>query len=144
MAVYFVKRKNRNKKIVEFKYEEIGYEFKPNIHSPEFIQISNLHLMDENLINKILIKKAEKSFRRLAAIALSVINDEDSTTGDAVIALDEIAKQKSIILKKYHKYLQKDQEEKLLKRLKVVEKDLKLRLIDLQEQEKNYESSYTR
>lgn len=144
MAVYLIKKKNKNKKIIELAYSEVGYEFKPNIHSKEFIQISNLYLMDEISINQILMKKIEKSFRRLAAISLSVINDEDSTTGDAVIALDEIAKQKSIILKKYHKYLQQEQQEKMIKRLKVLEKDLKIRLIELQKEEKELENSFTR
>lgn len=138
MAVYIIKKKNKNKKIVEFIYEDCGYEFKPNIQNKHLIQISNLYILDEKLINKILVKKVEKSFRRLAAIALSVINDEDTTTGDAIIALDEVAKQKSIIIKKYKKYLKKEQEEKILKRLKVLEKDLKERLEMLQNEEKSF------
>lgn len=144
MAVYLIKKKNKNKKIIELAYSEVGYEFKPNIHSQEFIQISNLYLMDEFLINQILMKKIEKSFRRLAAISLSVINDEDATTGDAIIALDEIAKQKGIILKKYQNYIQKEQKEKMIKRLKLLEKDLKIRLIELQQEEKEYEKGFSR
>lgn len=138
MAVYLIKRKNKNKKILSFFYESCGYEFKPNIQNDKLIKISNLYIVDEILINKILIKKINKSFRRLAAIALSVINDEDATTGDAIIALDEIAKQKSNILNKYQKYLFKEEQEKILKRLKVLEKDLKDRLVVLQSEEKNF------
>lgn len=138
MAVYFVKRKNKNKKLVDCINEEYGYEFKPNIKKDNLIQISHLYVLDERLINQILTKKIEKSFRRLAAITLSVINDEDSTTGDAIIALDEIAKQKSIIIKKYREYLKEEQEEKILKRLKLLEKELKEKLIMLQNEEKRY------
>ena len=138
MAVYLLKRKNKNKKILEFFYEDSGYEFKPNIQNDKLVKISNLYVIDEFLINKILIKKINKSFRRLAAISLSVINDDDATTGDAIIALDEIAKQKSIILKKYQKFLFKEEQDKILKRLKVLEKDLKERLIELQTEEKSY------
>ena len=140
MAVYTVKRKNKNKKIIKFVYDDCGYEFKPNIHNENLIQISNLYLLDETSISRILIKKQEKSFRRLAAITLSVINDEDATSGDALIALDEIARLKSIILKKYQDYIKREEQEKMLKRLKLLEIDLKERLELLQ----NEEISHTR
>lgn len=135
MAVYLVKRKNKNKKILKFVYDDCGYEFKPNIHNENLIQITNLYLLDEYSVSRILIKKQEKSFRRLAAIALSVITDEDATTGDALIALDEIARLKNIILKKHKEYLKKEEQDKILKRLKVLENDLKVRLEVLQNEE---------
>lgn len=135
MAVYLIKRKNRNKKIIKFVYDDCGYEFKPNIHNANLIQISNLYLLDEASVSRILIKKQEKSFRRLAAITLSVINDEDATSGDALIALDEIARLKSVILKKYQRYIKREEQDKILKRLKVLENDLKVRLEVLQNEE---------
>jgi hypothetical protein len=138
MAVYLVKRKNKNQKIVSFTYDDVGYEFKPNIKSDNLIKISNLFLLDENLIRKILINKMDKSFRKLTAIILSVLNDDDTTSGDVVIALDEIAKEKSIILKKYRNYLKKEEYEKMLKRLKIYEQDLKARLIYIKETEDSY------
>jgi hypothetical protein len=74
----------------------------------------------------------------LTAIILSVLNDDDTTSGDVVIALDEIAKEKSIILKKYRNYLKKEEYEKMLKRLKIYEQDLKARLIYIKETEDSY------
>ena len=138
MAVYKIVRKSKFKKIKYLENQD-GFEFKPNIRNEKFIKINNLNLLDENLIKKILIKKQEKAFRRLAAIALSVIEDEDTTSGDALIALDEVARQKSIILKKYQKYLKCKDTEQMIKRLKILENDLKKHLIILQEEEeKNY------
>jgi hypothetical protein len=137
MAVYVIKRKNRNKKIVSFAYDGLGYEFKPNIKSLNLVKISNLYMMDEVLIEKILIEKMNKSFRKLTAIVLSILNDDDTTSGDVVIALDEIAKEKSAILKKYCNYLKKEEYEKMLKRLKLYEEDLKKHLICIKEQENN-------
>jgi hypothetical protein len=138
MAVYLVKRENKNKRIVSFAYDEVGYEFKPNIKSSNLIKISNLSLMDEELVRKILIEKMDKSFRKLTAVILSVLNDEDTTSGDVIIALDEVAKEKGIILKKYCNYLKKEEYEKMLKRLKIYEENLKKRLENIKDEEHNY------
>ncbi len=139
MEVYKIKKKSKAKKIVRIIGEDEGYEFKPNMRNNQLIKISNLYIYNDDLINQILVKKNEKIFRRLTAIALSVLNDEDATSGDAIIALDEIAKQKSIIIRKYLKYLTQEEEQKMLKRLKMLEKKLKERLEYLiKEEEKNY------
>lgn len=138
MAVYVVKRKNRKKEIVSLNYKYIGYEFKPNIKNEKMIQIADLYLYDEKMINVVLVKKIDKSFRRLAAITMSVLNDEDATSADAIIALDEVAKLKSVILKKYNIYIKKEEEELNLKRLKVLENNLKERLVYLKSEEKSY------
>lgn len=138
MAVYVIKKRNRKKEIVSLNYKDIGYEFKPNIKNEKMIQISNLYLYDEKMINIVLMKKMDKSFRRLAAITMSVLNDEDATSADAIIALDEVAKLKSCILKKYNKYLNKEEEELHLKRLKMLENNLKEKLLYLKSEEKSF------
>lgn len=138
MAVFVIKKRNRKKEIVSLNYKDIGYEFKPNIKNEKMVQISNLYLYDEKMINIVLMKKIDKSFRRLAAITMSVLNDEDATSADAIIALDEVAKLKSYILKKYNEYLNKEEEELHLKRLKMLENNLKERLLYLKSEEKSF------
>ena len=138
MAAYVVKRKNRKKEVVSLNYKEIGYEFKPNIKNEKMVQITELYLYDDKMINVVLMKKIDKSFRRLAAITMSVLNDEDATSADAIIALDEVAKLKSSILKKYNEYIKKEEEELHLKRLKMLENNLKQRLVYLKSEEKSF------
>ena len=87
--------------------------------------------MDKEKSNSILKRKIDKSFRRLAAIILSVLKDDDTTSGDVIIALDEIAKEKSIIRNKYKEYLEKAEQEKYLKRLKVLETEVKEKIVEL-------------
>lgn len=141
MARYILKRKNKNKKIKQFNFEDCGYTLKPNIKNNHLIKISNLFLFKEDSIHALLIKQYEKSFRRLAAIAYSTINDEDATSSDAIIALDEVARQKSRLIKKDKEYLTKEEEEKLKKRFKMLEQELKIRLQVLKEEE---ERNFTR
>ncbi len=140
MKTYVIKKRNKNKKISKFNYEDEGYPFKPNIKSANLIKINCLNLMDKEKASPILKQKLDKSFRRLTAIILSVLNDEDTTSGDAIIALDEIAKEKSIIRNKYKEYIEKAEQEKFLKRLKVLEKEVKEKIVDLKiREEQKYE-----
>lgn len=138
MALYLLKKKNKNKKIVELNYESNGYIFKPNIRSTNMIQISNLSLFDEKIIKIVLNNKINKSFSRLYSIISSVLNDEDTTSGDIIIALDEVAKEKAVILKKYSDYLEKQEKEELLKQLKLFEKELRNKIIYEIEEEKSF------
>lgn len=129
MNNYVIKKKNKNKKIGKFNYEDEGYLFKPNIKSNNLIKISNLSLMNKEMTSPILKKKLDKSFRKLASIILSVLNDEDTTSGDCIMALDEISKEKAIIRNKYKEYLEKESLEKYLKRIKVLEQEVKEKVV---------------
>ena len=117
MKKYVIKKKNKNKKISKFNYIEEGYCFKPNIKNEKLIKISSLHIMNQVVSNPLIKRKLDRSFRKLAAILFSVLHDEDTTDGDCIIALDEIAK------------------EKYLKRLKILEQEAKEKLVDIRLQE---------
>ncbi len=131
MENYIIKKRNKNKKISKFDFEETGYVFKPNIKSKNLIEITNLSILNVELTNVILKKKLDKSFRKLARIILSVLKDEESNSGDILIALDELAKEKSIITRKYKEYLKKEERDKYLKRLNLLEAQLKEKLFYL-------------
>ncbi len=131
MENYIIKKKNKNKRISKFNYEEEGYLFKPNIKSANLIKITGLQLMDKKMTVPILKQKINKSFRKLASIILHILNEEDTTSGDCVIALDEISKEKAILRNKYKEYLEKESLEKYLKRLKVLEQEVKEKIVTL-------------
>lgn len=135
MTGYIIKKKNRNKKIVQFDFQAEGYAFQPHIKNENFIQVSELYVLDETFIHGIILRHFAKSFRRLAAITYSVVNDEDSTSADAIIALDEVAKQKTLLIRKDKEYLTKKEEEQMVKRLKMLERELKDKLVVLRKTE---------
>lgn len=140
MEYYVIKKKNKNKKLSKFDFKEEGYVFKPNIKSPNLIQMSSLSITNLEITNSILTKKLDKTFRKLAAFILSVLKDEDATSDSAAIALNELTKEKMVIQRKYKEYLKTEEHEKYLKRLKVLEGQLKEKLIYLKlEEEKIYE-----
>lgn len=131
MEKYVIKKKNKNKKLSKFDFEEEGYVFKPNIASPNLVSISSLSITNPEITNSILTKKLDKSFRKLASLILRVLKEEDADSGSIVIALNELAKEKGVIQRKYKEYLKKEEKEKYLKRLKVLEGQLKEKLVYL-------------
>lgn len=126
MEKYILKQKKKKKKIVNWNISSTsGYQFKPNIRNPKLIKINCLTIDDKNITTPILCKKMESSFRKLASFVLQIMNDEEASSGDVLIALTEVTKQKSIILTQYKEYLKKKEYDHFLKRLKVLEMELK-------------------
>lgn len=144
MKIYILKKKNKNRKIIKLNFKEDGYLFKPNIKNPDLIKITNLSLFNLKDTSPILQKKMNASFRKIASLVYPIINDEDATEGDIAIALDEIAKQKQIIINKYKQYIKKQEYDKGLKRLKILEVELKEKLIIIENYKEEKEERHSR
>lgn len=136
---YVVKKKNKNKKISKFKIKTEGYEFKPNVRKENLIKIDSLTIYNLEMIERLLEKKIEISFRKLTKLVLSEINDEDGNQGGVCIALNELTKLKSVLMNEFKAFIKKMDYDKYMKRLKLYEKELKNKLIFLEEKEKQRE-----
>ncbi len=58
-------------------------------------------------------------------------SDSDSSSANAKIALDELAKLKHMLLNNYKYYLKNEQEAEILKKLKLTENEIKRNLINI-------------
>ncbi len=121
--MYAIKKIKKRIKIENLNLKE-GFLFKPNISNKNFISIKELYLYNDEDINIIVKKKLDKEIRRLTLITMSVLNDDDTTEGDALIALDDVERIKKIILK-YQDYIIKEDLKNNLKKIKIFEKALK-------------------
>lgn len=129
MASYLIKREDTNKKIKDKTKIGISYEFKPRLSNNE-LEIEKVTIYNKEIINKIISKKIEKNYKRLAAIVYDIKNDcNDDSTSDTIIALDEISKFKNIIMYKYHKLIEKELEKEYLKKLILLEKELEKKIV---------------
>ena len=134
MKSYLLKRTSRQRKIVSFDYDITGYTFKPNSKAKEeFLNVNKINIINPQLIDAILTIKFNKKYRRLVMIALSVIqeNDDETTNGDIMLALNEIARLRAIITDKYQKFLKKEKEEKFIKQLRILENELRSKQIEI-------------
>ena len=129
MANFLIKRIDKDRKIKKIENEKTGYDFKPRINSVN-LEVNRITIYNSSMIDIILSKKIEKSFERVASIVYDVLQTEDDdSTSDAVIALDEVTRLREIVLNKYQKYLKKEKEKEILKKLRFLENELRSKII---------------
>ncbi len=134
MASFLLKKDDKIDEITYMDYEIKGYTFKPNGKSAsKYIEVSHITLVNPSMIDGILTTKFNKKYRQLVMIVFNILqsSDEETTEGDIMIALDEIAKLRVIILNKYQKFLSHAKEEKFIKQLRILENELRAKQINI-------------
>ncbi|MBE6160748.1 MAG: hypothetical protein E7158_00805 [Firmicutes bacterium] len=129
MMSFLIKRNDDEQNIVDIKDSSLGYDFKPNIKSCD-IRVNKITLYNSSMIDIILSKKIEKAFERLVSITYDILTtDDEESSSDASIALDEVAKLRAVILNKYQKFLKKEKEEEYIKKLRFLENELRSKIV---------------
>ena len=77
MASYLINKKHQDESVVSIKELE-GYQFKPRATKDSYIKVDRVTIVDRVMIDKILTMKFNKSFKKVVALAMQVINDEDA------------------------------------------------------------------
>ncbi len=114
-------------------YEQIkGFNIKPQNTIPyDGIEVSHLTLVEPELIEKVLKRKTKRKLNAYLNFLLTVIDDED-TDGDALeLVIEDTIRYKSIIINKYAKFLDKKYINTLIKKVNLVEKELKNQLKEI-------------
>lgn len=101
-----------------------GCEFKPK-KDKTIISVNKVLVVDKSLTDNILSIKFNDKFKTLLKYAMYVINDEDATSTDTAIVLDEVAMLKGILLNRYQKFLSKEKERLLLEKLRLIENQIR-------------------
>ena len=130
MSSYKVAKINNNTNILSID-EFDGYNFSPKDNKSNPIKVTKVTIVDKKMIDKILSMKFEKYFRRLAALALRVIEDDDSSDDAADIVLDEAELVKEILENRYKKYLNYEKEQLFLKKIKIIENQLQMKKVEI-------------
>lgn len=133
MANYSIKKDNNNEEIVYMSGNIKGYDFSPK--NSNKLKIDQIMIINKNATDKILTVKFKQRYKKLLMVVLSILNDSDSTEGDIMIALDEVAKMEDILLNKYKTFLKKEKERVFLEQLEGLRKSLQSRLQEI----RNYE-----
>ena len=130
MPNYHVNKRINNKTILDINNVD-GYEFKPK-DSPDIpIKVTNVKIVDKDMIDKILSIKFERYFRRLVALALKVLEDEDPSSDEADIVLDEAKLVEGILENRYKKFLRYEKEQLFLKKIRIIEKQIEMKQIEI-------------
>ena len=90
------------------------------------------------MINEILTIKSNRRFKKLLTLVSAVLNDTDATDADTALALDEVQLVKEILLNRYQRFLNQEKEELFLKKLRVLENELRLKQVMINKQNMQY------
>ena len=90
------------------------------------------------MINEILTIKFNRRFKKLLTLVSAVLNDTDATDADTALALDEVQLVKEILLNRYQRFLNQEKEELFLKKLRVLENELRLKQVMINKQNMQY------
>lgn len=141
---YVISKNTKNKEIEIIEYEQnMGFDVNPKnrVKKGNSISVSKVIFMSPTLIEKLLKKKIDREYKRILALLTEVATDDSDDTSKLSIALNEVELFKSIIKKKYSKFMEEVKTEQLLKRLNLMSKELKRRIFEIEE-EKQYSNNY--
>lgn len=131
MSVYKVAKNNNNVNISSLDKLD-GYDFSPRDKKSNIIKVTKVTLVDRKMIDRVLSLKFEKYFRRLATLALRVLEDDDSSDDSAAdIVLDEAKLVKEILENRYKKFLNYEKEQLFLKKIRIIENQLQMKKIEI-------------
>ena len=138
MTKRFVVTKDENTQTITYKeYDSLkGYDFKPKnkLSKEDIINLAKKF----NLENS---KKCKKTLERILKL-ISFIYDDDETGEESVtLALNEIAKFKELLDTKYKEYMKEKEYKLMLKKLEILENEVKLRKLYLNSKENSEKKS---
>ena len=136
MASYVIRKKNKNNEIVYMEYSMPGYTFSPK-KIVSYLNVKNINVIDNKMSDNILSIKFTERFNKLLKLVNLYLNDSDASDSDTSLVLDEVALIKGILLNKYQKYLNGEKEKLFLKKLRIVENEIKIK--DLKIKENNFQ-----
>ena len=109
-----------------------GYNLttKKNVHFSDAIDINRVIIVNPAFIDKVATEKINSKFNKLVNMMQIVceVGDEDESGEGYRIALDEANKLKMELLNKYRNYISEQKLELMIKKIEILEDELKLRL----------------
>ncbi len=131
---YYIVDKENNEIVHGYiDYDQIqGFNIKPQNTIPyDGIEVGHLTLVEPELIERVLKRKTKRKLNAYLNFLLTVIDDDD-TDGDSLeLVIEDAIRYKSIIINKYAKFLDKKYINTLLKKVNLVEKELKKKLKEI-------------
>ncbi len=121
MNSFILKNDDEEKKVLLYE-EKKSYSFTPK---KGYKRVKKITVLDKDMVSSILEDKIEKKYNLLIKIIYDLITSDDTTSGDVLAAYTELDRIRNILLYKYNEYIRKEFIDKYLKKLYVLELELK-------------------
>ena len=124
-----------NKEIVHgyIDYDQInGFNIKPGNNVPyDGIEVGHLTLVEPSLIEIVLKRKTKRKLNAYLNFLITIIEDDDDDSEALNLVINDVDRYKSIIMNKYSKFLDKRYIKSLLRKVNMIEKELKQKLKEI-------------
>ena len=135
---FFLCKDNDEKKLFIYSGEFDGYKFNSK-KEKNLMQVSHITVVNPRMIDSILSVKFNKRFNKLLKYINYLLNSDDSDSSNIAIALNEVALLRGILLNRYQKFLNQEKEELFLRKLRIVENELRLKEVMILANENSYD-----
>ena len=133
---YVISKNNKNKEINIIEYEKEGFDVKPKnkVKKSDSINVSKVIFMSPSMIEKIVHRKVDKQYNKIIKLVEEVATDDSDDTSFMVGVLNEVELFKSLLIRKYAKFMLREQKEKLILRLNLMGKEIRRRIFEIEEE----------
>ncbi len=130
MKRYVCEKKNMDMVSCDLDFTEVnGFKVRPkNKVKYDGIEVSRLTVVSPYLIENVLKRKTKRKLNAYLQFLFNSLEDDDTTSGDLGLILDDTKRYKAIIINKYSKFLDVNYIRELLFRVTFIEEELKLRI----------------
>lgn len=134
------KNKYKNKKINLGLKNDKGYKIKPkNKVKYDGVVVNEMMIIKPSLIEKLLKKKISVKLDYYLQYIITVLDDESTDGGRVSAVLSDLNRYREIVMNNYRQYLNDKYIELLLKKIELLEYELKKKLMTLNAYNYNYE-----
>lgn len=121
MSSYILKNNKEEHKVLLYQ-EKASYTFSPK---KGYNEAKKITILDPNMLNTLWEHKIDKEYSKLLKLIYSLVSNDDTTSTDVLIAYTEIERIKEYLLTLKNKGLKKELLDKYLKKLYILELELK-------------------
>ena len=140
---YVLCKEKKSKEIVKFEHKIKGYELKPRNKVRQISKVDSVMIVNPSFIEKVLKRKIKKKLDYYLQYIINILDNEEDDGTNLSEALNDLTRYKSIIEYKYRKYLDEKYINLLLKKINLLEHELKVKIVYKATYEYEYEEELT-
>lgn len=132
---YKLQKNEMNINLLSFENNKIdGFEFAPK-HANEYLgmEVNKMVVINPSFVEKVLKKKIKRKLDLYLQFIVSVIDDEDTDPSNLRYVLDDLERYRRTIINKYQRYLDEKYINLLLKKIELLQNEIKTKLIYMKE-----------
>lgn len=133
MKSFTIKKIDNVYELENFDYNIKGFHYPIKKNKTGTLKIKELIIVNPDITTSLICYNFNKRYQRIVECLFNNSDfneDSDSSETNLMLALDEVARLRTIIINKYQRFLKKQKAEELLKKLKVLENELRVKIID--------------